>query len=192
MFGCENGKNARSRTIECATRQDFRRIFSEDMSALHTLAFLLTADGRKAERCFVAGLDESVDGNPVFRQWARSWSKRAIIRNAVKLMTPSSGDHDPPSCSAMSPARNEQEALIHRVIKLPPFERFVFVISVLEGHSLSDSASLLGCTTTELAEARARALEQLAQLGSAPVPSAAAPSLLGRWFARSPSANSSH
>jgi len=49
-----------------ATSDDFQRIFSEKMNSLYWLALLLTADAGKAEQCFVAGIGDSVEGNPVF------------------------------------------------------------------------------------------------------------------------------
>ena len=88
MFRSKSTKQARGRATEYASCKDFQRIFTEDMVGLHRLAFLLTADQAKAEQCFVAGLEESIHGNPVFRQWARAWSKRAIIQNAIKTIAP--------------------------------------------------------------------------------------------------------
>src|SRR5215467_15399775 len=88
MFRRKSQLRARERATEYATCKDFQRIFNEDMVGLHRLAFLLTADEARAEQCFVAGLEDSIHGNPVFRQWARAWSKRAIIQNAIKTMAP--------------------------------------------------------------------------------------------------------
>lgn len=60
-------------SLQQATYEDFQQLFTEQMGPLHTLAYLLTADPALAEACFVAGLEDSMDGNLVFRQWARSW-----------------------------------------------------------------------------------------------------------------------
>ena len=68
MFSRKNKQRARERATEYETCKDFQRIFTEDMVGLHRLAFLLTADQAKAEQCFVAGLEESIRGNPVFRR----------------------------------------------------------------------------------------------------------------------------
>ena len=175
MFGRQHQREAGERALEHATRGDFEAIFKEDMGALHMLAFLLTADQAKAEQCFVAGLEESIRENPVFRQWARSWSKRVIIKNAIKMMSPRPGQANPfaPSPKAHQ-GSSERDVLIGLVLELPPFERFVFVISVLEGHSVSDCASLLGCTITELTRARSQALTDIAltRAGAAAAPQA--------------------
>jgi len=41
------------------------------LQSLYTLGFLLTADPQTAETCFVRGLEDSVEGNAVFKEWAR-------------------------------------------------------------------------------------------------------------------------
>jgi DNA-directed RNA polymerase specialized sigma24 family protein len=91
-----------------------------------------------------------------------------IIRNAIKMLAPVPGQSD---ASATTPvpqsAGSERDALMSVVWELPPFERFVFVISVLEGHSVSDSASLLGCTVTDLTRARSQALSSVTKARSA-------------------------
>lgn len=161
MFGLKNKYERQERSLEHATRGDFEKIFRDDMSALHLLALLLTADHAKAEECFVAGLEESIQGNAVFRQWARAWSKRVIIRNAIQMLSPVPGQ--PSSAPTLQAAGSERDRLMSVVWELPPFERFVFVISVLEGHSVSDSASLLGCSVTDLTRARSHALALVGQ-----------------------------
>ena len=71
-----------------ASREDFRRIFTEETNSLYQLSLLLTRDSVKAEQCFVGGLEDCVAGNSVFREWARSWAKRAIIQNAIRELNP--------------------------------------------------------------------------------------------------------
>src|SRR5215467_4061791 len=93
MFRRKQSQLARERATEYATCKDFQQIFKDDMAGLHLLAYLLTADAAKAEQCFVAGLEDSIHGNPVFKQWARTWSKRAIIQNAIKTMVPVPPQH---------------------------------------------------------------------------------------------------
>src|SRR6202011_6293916 len=71
-----------------ASCADFQKIFEEEMSGLYLLSFLLTADREKAEQCFVSGLEDAVNGNPVFKEWARSWARRVIIQKAVRVIKP--------------------------------------------------------------------------------------------------------
>src|SRR2546430_12503376 len=78
---------------EHATSEDFRKLFTEDMTGLYLLSLLLTANHEKAEQCFVAGVEDTVKGNPVFKEWAHSWAKRTIVNNAIKIMSPRSEEH---------------------------------------------------------------------------------------------------
>jgi hypothetical protein len=155
-----------TRPTPYANRDDFRRIFNEDMNSLFLLSFLLTADHEKAEQCFVSGLEEAVDGNPVFKEWARSWARRTIIQNAVRLLNPRTGEGNDRSSSALVntsdrqlPAKQNVE--IGAVLELEPFERFVYVVTVLEHYSDHECSVLLGCARRDVLAARIRALQQL-------------------------------
>jgi DNA-directed RNA polymerase specialized sigma24 family protein len=159
---------SRSKNIERATEyascKDFQQIFTEDMVGLHRLAFLLTADHAKAEQCFVAGLEDSIHGNPVFRQWARAWSKRAIIQSAIKAVVPSPTHHGalPETAEAQWQNRNDLESIAAVVASWEPFERFVFVMAVLEGYGLRECAALLACPVQDVITAKSFALQRLA------------------------------
>lgn len=181
-------KRANDEVSGYATPEDFQFVFTEQMLALQALAFMLTADEAIADKCFVAGLEDSMEGNLVFRQWARAWARRAIIRNALRLIGPSpQEDHGFHSVSRSKNGkqfRTPQEVLIEAVIELPPFERFVFVLSVLEGHSLSDTATLLGCTNSQLAQARSRALAQMATVLAETAVNAGSDSPQPHWYSR--------
>jgi hypothetical protein len=169
MFRRRRKTRAHVRSTEYASCKDFQQIFAEDMAGLHQLAFLLTADHTKAEQCFVAGLDDSIRGNPVFRQWARAWSKRAIIQNAIKMMAPvpsRPGTMDGTSGSSLHNGNSEKNTAIHiasNVASWEPFERFVFVMAVLEGYSLRECSTLLGCQVQDVIAAKSLALQRLAE-----------------------------
>ena len=47
------------------------------------------------------------------------------------------------------------------VLRLEPFERFVYVMSVLERYSDPDCSVILGCARRDVIAARIRALEQI-------------------------------
>ena len=181
MFRWKKSQNALEQATEYATRNDFQAIFTEDMAGLHLLAYLLTADQDKAELCFVAGLEDSLEGNPVFRQWARSWSKRAIIKNAIKALSPKPGR---PSVERETGGEwtddPEKNALIAAVTQLETFDRFVFVMAVLESYKLADCAALLGSNVPEVQAAKSRALEALGTLQS--IATAAPGSREASWF----------
>jgi hypothetical protein len=142
-----------------ATKEDFCRIFRTDMNRLYLLSFLLTGNHPSAERCFVRGLEDSAKG-PVFKEWAQSWARRTIIRNAIQAIRPRPIDRNTSGVShgVTEPAR------IAAVVELPAFDRFVFVMAVLEGYSDQECSLFLDCTREEIIAARTRALQQVATL----------------------------
>jgi hypothetical protein len=152
------GVSANASTVY-ATSDDFCRIFTEEMNGLYLLGLLLTADPGKAEQCFVAGIGDSVEGNPVFREWARSWARRTIIQRSIGMIEPA---QEKLTIAETEPVELEIEPRLRTVLKLDALERFVFVMSVLEGYSDHDCSILLECSRQTLVSARARALEHLA------------------------------
>jgi len=159
MFGSR--KVIKQTTTPYATQADFRRVFQEDMNRLYLLSFLLTGERDLAEQCFVSGLRMSSEGNPVFKEWATSWARRTIILTAIRMVRPRLGD---PQRSSVPPKSAGPSAIsraeIANIIALPPFERFVFVMSVLECYTEQECSLLLGCTRREATEARERALRR--------------------------------
>ena len=160
--------NLKERTATYTTGADFCRIFKEDMASLYSLSLMLTADPAQAERLFVSGLDDCTAGSPVFKEWARPWARRTIVKNAVRLIA--SGPayaKGVSSTGVLSAVTNgalpELPAEICGVLALSPFERFAFILSVLEGYSDQDSALLLGCTRPALIAARVRAEQEIAR-----------------------------
>lgn len=154
--------NMIKRTITTyATRSDFCRVFRDDMNGLYLLSLLLAGDRDLAEQCFVGGLRMSGESNPVFKEWAASWARRTIILNAIRMIRPRRADPARPSASINGAVHD----VIRRpefadIVALPAFERFVFVMSVLECYSDHECTLLLGCTRREVMEARERALRR--------------------------------
>jgi DNA-directed RNA polymerase specialized sigma24 family protein len=155
-------ENAETRYASC---EDFRRIFEEDLRGLYQLAFLLTGDHQKAERCFFAGLEDCVEESQVFREWARIWAKRVIVQNAIRELQPRPSYSD---SSALAATAFSQKNVpighfdVDAVLGLADFERFVFVLCVLERYREHECALLLNCSASEVREARAQAIEELA------------------------------
>jgi hypothetical protein len=152
-------QGANWKNTEYAAAADFCRIFNEDMSSLYLLSLLLTGSHEKAEQCFVGGLDDALGRNRVFKEWVRSWSRRVIIQNALRTINPQPGQNKISIDNAAS--RQDERAEIAAVLRLQPFDRFVFVMSVLEGYSDHDCAILLGCTVRDVLAARAGALQNI-------------------------------
>lgn len=162
LFWRRRQRKAGPHASEYATSADFQKIFSEDMAGLHLLAYLLTADREAAEKVFVAGLEDSIHGNPVFRQWARSWSKRAIIKRAIKTVAPSPQQELPHAGAVQAQTGSaEIDALVEVIAQLDDFQRFVFVLSILEGYSNAECATLLACTAPDVIQAKSSALQKV-------------------------------
>jgi DNA-directed RNA polymerase specialized sigma24 family protein len=171
MFRSRNKQKTIERATEYASCKDFQQIFNEDMVGLHRLALMLTADQAKAEQCFVAGLEDSIHGNPVFRQWARAWSKRAIIQSAIKALAPAPTRHGqiPEAAEAQWQNGIDVESIAAIVASWEPFDRFVFVMAVLEGYGLRECAALLACPVQDVISAKSFAMQRLAGQSGAEV-----------------------
>ena len=153
-----------------ASREDFHTIFNENLNELYQLSLLLTRDPETAEQCFVGGVEDCVAGNAVFREWARSWAKRVIIQNAIRELKPRPRQSNSPRSGAIFPNIDELSrglggyVEMDAVLRLADFERFVFVMSVLEHYSEHACALLLECSDREVRDGRTRALKELAHL----------------------------
>jgi hypothetical protein len=147
-----------------AAAADFSEVFTEEMHSLYLLSFLLTADKDKAEQCFIGALGECLEGMDAFMEWARLWARRAIIRQAIRMIKPAPEDTDlSPLVSvnktaAVSPSNN----LLAAIVSLSAFERFVFVMSILERLSDGDCLTHLRCSRRELDLSRELAVRYLA------------------------------
>jgi hypothetical protein len=140
---------------------DFLRTFNEEMHSLYLLSFLLTADHDKAEECLVSAMGECMDGIGVFMDWARSWTRAAVIKHAILMIKPAPEHTDYVSFtslkrSAVPPESNPFAA----ILLLDAFERFVFVMSILEEQSDEECAILLSCSRRDVMMARLLALKR--------------------------------
>ena len=168
MFGVK--KTACQEATPYAIRADFCRIFQQDMNRLYLLSYLLTADEAMAELCFVRTLEASEKGNSVFKEWARSWVRRTIIQNAIQIVRPQpAGSASGPSADHRPGRHTIQPVEMDEIVELPVFERFVFVISVLEGYSDQECSLLLNCSRAEIVKSRTRTLQKI---GKSAMPSA--------------------
>ena len=164
---CANQGSNQEATLY-ASDQDCCRIFVEEANGLFLLSFLLTGESSLAEGCFVRAFEDSLEGNPVFKDWMRSWTRRTIIRRAIRESRPRAIQNR--SLSPMSDGGSiniaAQPAEIANIVRLPLFERFVFVMSVLERYSPQECSLLLDCTRSNVIAARAWALQQIASLSA--------------------------
>ncbi len=158
---------------EHACPEDFRRVFTEQGSSLYKLSLLLMGNRADAEQCFVAAFHQTVEVTGVPKHAIRSRAKLAIVQQAVHASKPrlerKLGGRLL-SCNVLARDYLETlsgpQTLIRRVLSLRVFERFVFVLCLLERHSVEDCAVLLSCDVQDVLEGRTRALVGIASSGA--------------------------
>ena len=155
MSRSENERNIEF--IRYANRADYCRIFQQDMHHLYLLCFMLTANHEKAEQCYLNSIEYAATGNPVFKEWARSWCERSVIQSAIRLVL-----SERVQCESRDVwPESSASSAIDSVTRLGELERFVFVMSVLERYSDRECAILLNRTVQEIVDARLLALRTI-------------------------------
>jgi hypothetical protein len=138
---------------------DFFKTFHEELYSLYLLSFLLTADHDKAQQCLVTAVGEPVDGIGVFMDSARSWTRSAVVRCAIQMIMPVPEHADRITIISLErPATPPDNNPFAAILLLDAFERFVFVLSILEGQSEEECAILLRCSRRDVTLARVLAL----------------------------------
>jgi hypothetical protein len=161
-------KNARAN--EYASLGDFCRIYVEQMNSLYLLSLLLTADTQKAEQCFISGFDDSVSHRFVFKERASFWARRSIILQAIRLSRPRPNNEGELNTTKYLPSRGSvpTEVRTHPkfagIVELDTFERFVFIMSLLEKYSVQECSLLLSCFRGDVMRARTAAIRHLASV----------------------------
>jgi hypothetical protein len=145
------------------TATDFVEAFNQEVRSLYLLSFLLTADHDKAEQCLVFAIGECVEGMAVFTDRAHSWTRRAVMKHAIRMITPEP-EHagDLSFASLAGPATIAENNPFAAILFLDAFERFVFVMAILEEQSDQECATLLRCARRDVMMARVLALRRLA------------------------------
>jgi DNA-directed RNA polymerase specialized sigma24 family protein len=150
-----------------ATKADFCQDLAEGLKPLYLLAFLLTGRHIDAERCFTSTVQEALTAHGVFKGWERSWSKRCLITHAIRLVVSGAPERGVPDSWCEFDGESTERSILNAIAGLvPPLQRFVFVMSVLEKYSDHECALLLGCTPRRVLEARIQALGQLSGFDS--------------------------
>jgi DNA-directed RNA polymerase specialized sigma24 family protein len=153
-----------------ATPEDLCTVFTENLSGLYQLSFVLTGNNELAAQCFVAGFEESTRANQVFKEWAHAWAKRTIAQNAVRALQlrPKHDDSFSPAVASPKDTRLPENRAAHfdlsTVLALEDFDRFVFVLTVLDRYTEQECADLLNCPVKKVSTARFRAFEQIVNL----------------------------
>jgi hypothetical protein len=94
-------------------------------------------------------------------------AKRVIAENAIRDLNPQRKHSSSSSVSTISSHKQQVSGAagyfdVEAVLGLADFERFIFVLWVLEHYRDRECALLLNCSAREVGEARARAIAELA------------------------------
>jgi len=155
----------RSAPIETVSsaQNDVCQTFKQDMKVLYLLCLLLTGSERCAEQCFVSSLSDSINLRGTFADWNISWIRHVVVRNAIRMMPlVMHNNKDETSPSGQSGVISSANPALHGVLRLETFERFVFVMSMLEGYSDHECARLLRASAREVSIAKQMAFRHLA------------------------------
>jgi DNA-directed RNA polymerase specialized sigma24 family protein len=150
------------------TATDFVEAFNEEVRSLYLLSFLLTADPDKAEQCLVPAIGECVEGIDALMDRERSWTLRAVMSHAIRMIRPAPEQTGYVSLNSLE--RLPTAALSNpfaAILMLDDFERFVFVMSILEGQSDQECANLLRFSRRDVMMARVLALTRMASFDPA-------------------------
>ena len=142
------------RATSYATVADFLKTLNEEMHGLYLLSFLLTADHDKAKQCLISAIGECAEGIGAFIDRARLWTRRAVLKHAIQMIRPEPESADNVSFLSQGQATSAQNNPSAAVLSLDVFERFVFVMSILEGQSDEECALLLRCPRRDVMMAR--------------------------------------
>jgi hypothetical protein len=149
-----------------ASMDDFQKLFAKEMTDLFRLALHLTAGAEKAERCLILAMRECLANSAVSKEWALTWARRTVVRNAIRLVlgtgnaTPNDIKSEAGPDFRLPSSEYRIEALRDSlaILTLPQFDRLVFVICVLEHYSVPDCALLLKRPPKDINDACVRAI----------------------------------
>ena len=144
--------------------------FRQDMKSLYLLCLLLTGSENYAEQCFVSSLGDCMNLRAAFADWNSSWIRHVVIQNAIRMMPLVMNNEDATSPSGQRSVISSSNPALHGVLRLETFERFVFVMSMLEGYSDHECAQLLRASAREVSIAKEMAFRHLAAPSSSKEP----------------------
>jgi DNA-directed RNA polymerase specialized sigma24 family protein len=148
---------------EYASEADFCQLFRDEMNRFYFLSLLLTADAKKAERCFVTSLEACMQSRRIFKNWTQRWATHTIIKTAIQLVSPTQQQPvlEIPTSDQFANS-SAPDALLAALQSVPPLDRFVHHMTVVERYSDLECSTFLGCTPKEVRQSRERALQRLA------------------------------
>lgn len=137
----------------------------DEMAELYLLAFMLTANKETAETCVLESVDEYLNsGAATLSDWVTTEGRNVVIAKAAHLIKPRAKTSyswtAPLGARALIGPSHQPFAVI---TSLGAFERFVYVLTALEGRGEEECAALLECPQADVVAAR-RLSDQLVSL----------------------------
>jgi hypothetical protein len=150
------------------------RTFGRERSELLWLAFLLTGDRASSVEAVAAAMDLDDAGNPFFRNWMVSWSRKLVIAKALSVVEQDMAEsaertrrrncprptEAPGRGWSLDPAAGKAE-LERALLAIDLFPRCAVVLTVFEKVSEEDAATLLNADRQLLRTAKAIGLAEL-------------------------------
>lgn len=150
------------------------RTFAQERSELLWLAFLLTGDRAASVEAVAAAMDLDDAGNPFFRNWMISWSRKLVIAKALSVvereMAESAERTQRRNCPrpaempgrgwTLDPSAGKAE-LECALLAIDLFPRCAVLLTVFEKVSEQDAATLLNADRQLLRTAKAIGLAEL-------------------------------
>jgi hypothetical protein len=150
------------------------RTFANKRSEMLWLAFLLTGDREMSVEAVVDAMDLSDAGNPFFRNWMISWSRKLVIAKALSAVEPqmaASVRHtrerrcarraETPDRSWSLDRDTDKIHLEHALLAIDLFPRCALLLTVFEKVSIDDAAELLNADRESIMTAKAIGLAEL-------------------------------
>jgi DNA-directed RNA polymerase specialized sigma24 family protein len=150
-----------------ATCKDFCAAFEREMDRFYLLAFLLAGNHASAEESFVRVMHSAPADRVVLKQYVRSWIRRSLIKDAISIVF-EQAVRPPVKRDPWFEDASGKDA-IEQLAELPDLERFVYVMSVLEGYSTKQCSVLLSRGLESVNVAKERALTEIGATPSFPL-----------------------
>lgn len=150
------------------------RTFARERSELLWLAYLLTGDRATSVEAVASAMDMDDAGNPFFRNWMVSWSRKLVIAKALNVVESAMAEsvertqrRNCPRPAGM-PGRNwrldpaaDKADLERALLAIDLFPRCAVLLTIFEKVSEEDAATLLNADRQLLRTAKAIGLAEL-------------------------------
>ncbi len=150
------------------------RTFANEHTELLWLAFLLTGDREMSVDAVADATDMNDAGNPFFRNWMISWSRKLVIAKALSVVEFDMAEsvrrtrerrYERPAPAATEnwslDAAADKEQLERALLAIDLFPRCALLLTVFEKVSIQDTASLLNADREAVRNAKAIGLAEL-------------------------------